>query len=268
MEVIGHRGCRGLFPENTLVAFKEAINLGVRSIEFDVVVSGDNQIVVSHEPFMSRVTCLKPNGEELSLAEDQQYNLFQMSYDNIKRFDCGLKQNLKFPNQKAIASYKPLLTETIRFCEAYKPLAITYVIEIKSDSEHYGKFYPQPEQYVSLVLKTLNEFNLRSRVILKSFDVTILNEIYKQVPEQQMSLLINRDETIEQKLKLLTFTPQILGPYFKLLNEYEVKVYKDRGFLIYPWTVNKITNIEKVLALDVDGIITDYPDRVFSLLIQ
>lgn len=267
MKVIGHRGYRGLFPENTLVAFKEAIEMGVHAIELDVVVSGDDQIVVSHEPFMSRITCLNPNGEELSLAEDQQYNLYKMPYSEIKQYDCGIKANYKFPYQQSVAAYKPLLTETIRFCETHKPSIITYIIEVKSSPVYYGIFYPYPEKYVSLLLKTLNDFNIYNNIVLKSFDVAILNEIYKQRTEQQMSLLINRDESISDKLAELTFVPKILGPYYKLLNETEVEKYKRKGFLIYPWTVNEITNIKKVLALNVDGIITDYPDRVFSLLI-
>jgi glycerophosphoryl diester phosphodiesterase len=72
MLIIGHRGCRGLFPENSIKAFKEAISLGVNAIELDVVVSEDREIVVSHEPFMSQTYCLKPNGEEIRDDEDKK----------------------------------------------------------------------------------------------------------------------------------------------------------------------------------------------------
>lgn len=269
MKIIGHRGYRGVYPENTLVGFTEAIKLGVDAIELDIVMSGDGNIVVSHEPFMSQITCLKPNGKELQESEDQQFNLYQMSYDEIKRFDCGLKVNQKFSKQKSIAVYKPLLSEVIETCDSYAKSVkseIEYIIEIKSDSELYEVYYPNPPEYVEAIFGVLDKYSIYERVVLKSFDVTILNEIKKQRPSQKISLLINRDESIEEKLKQLDFTPEILGVYFKLLSEKMVSHYKNEGFLINAWTVNKITSLQKVVDLGIDGIITDYPNRLKDLV--
>ncbi|MGB1268336.1 MAG: glycerophosphodiester phosphodiesterase family protein [Flavobacteriaceae bacterium] len=267
MKIIGHRGFRGLYPENTLIAFIEAVKLGVDAIELDVVMSGDGKIVVSHEPFMSQITCLKPNGKELKESEDQQFNLYQMSYAEIKQFDCGLKDNFKFPNQKSVASYKPLLSEVIDICDSYAKSVkseIEYIIEIKSDSELYDTFYPNPPKYVEAIFKTLNAYSIYERVVLKSFDVAILNEIKIQRPSQKVSLLINRDESIEDKLKRLDFTPEILGVYFELLSEDVVEHYKNKGFLINAWTVNATKRIQEIIALNIDGVITDYPDRLLK----
>jgi glycerophosphoryl diester phosphodiesterase len=269
MKIIGHRGFRGLYPENTLVGFTKAIKLGVDAIELDVVMSGDGKIVVSHEPFMSQITCLKPNGEELVESEDQQFNLYQMSYEDIKQFDCGLKVNQKFPDQKSIAAYKPLLSEVIEVCDAYAKRVnstIDYIIEIKSDVELYEEFYPNPTRYVKSILETLDTYSIYERVVLKSFDVNILKEIKKQQPSQKTSLLINRDESIEGKLKQLDFTPEILGVYFKLLSEKVVTHYKNEGFLINAWTVNSVKSLQRVIAYGVDGIITDYPNRLIGLI--
>ena len=69
IDIQGHRGCRGLLPENALPAFKKAIELGVHTLEMDVVISKDNKVIVSHEPFMSRRICLKPSGEEIPESE-------------------------------------------------------------------------------------------------------------------------------------------------------------------------------------------------------
>lgn len=267
MKIIGHRGYRGVYPENTLVGFTEAITFGVDAIELDIIMTGDGKIVVSHEPFMSLLTCLKPNGEELIELEDQQFNLYQMSYEEIKQFDCGLKMNPKFPEQKSIAAYKPLLSETITTCDA---LAVTsqieYVIEIKSDAELYGQFYPKPSEYVKAIFKILDAYSIYNRVVLKSFDVAVLNEINKQKPSQKTSLLINREESIEDKLKALEFEPEILGVYFKLLSKNVVSHYKSDGFLINAWTVNENSSMEKVMDFGVDGIITDYPNRLKTLI--
>ena len=271
MLVVGHRGSRGVEPENSLVSFKRAIKFGVHAIELDVVVSGDYQIVVSHEPFMSQTYCLKPGGTELTSDEDKKYNLYQMSYQEIKQFDCGLKVHPRFVNQKKQTAYKPLLSEVIESCEVFTKnnsfSAITYIIEIKSNSIYYDVFYPKPKEYVTLVLRTIAKYDFKDRIVLKSFDVAILNEIKKQQPEIKVSLLINRQEVISDKLKQLNFTPEILGPYYKLLNKEIVVKYQNLRFLIYAWTVNEMPDIERIQSYGVDGIITDYPNRFVEVLV-
>ena len=218
MLVVGHRGCRGLLPENTIDGFIEAIRLGVDAVELDIIVSRDKEIVVSHEPFMSRITCLKPDGTAISIKEDEQYNLFKMSYKEIQAFDCGLKEHPKFPNQIKIPAYKPLLVEAIIACEAFSKQhqmkQITYVVEIKSKPDFYNVFFPEPKEHVQLILKALKFFQLGDRLILKSFDVNILNEIKRQSPKTKTSLLINKEESIDKKLQKVNFTPEILGPYY------------------------------------------------------
>jgi len=271
MLVIGHRGCRGILPENTLDGFIEAIRLGVNAIELDVVVSLDEEIVVSHEAFMSRITCTFPNGSNIQEADDQKINLYQMTYEEIKAFDCGLKNHSKFPNQINIPAYKPLLAEVIIACEDYckqhKIKPITYIIEVKSKPELYGLFYPSPQEYVAILLREILPFQLTNRIVLKSFDVEILNEIKLRDSEKTISLLINREESIDEKLKKLNFKPEILGPYFKLLNDSTmVAKYKDKGFYIYPWTINELADMKAVKKMGVDGIITDYPDKLIGLL--
>ncbi len=264
MLLIGHRGCRGLIPENTIDSFKKAISLGVDAIELDVVVSGDKKIVVSHEPFISQTYCLKPDGSEITDLEDKKFNLFEMTYSQIKLFDCGTKDHPRFLNQKSQKSQKPLLKDVINICESFvannslKP--ISYIIEIKSNPKEYNIYYPKPEEYVNILLKELSIYKFKDRIILKSFDLFILNEINKQDPSIRTSLLINKDEVIEEKLSLLNYTPQILGPYYELVTDDLVKKYKQKDFLFYVWTVNDIENFNILRSYGVDGIITDYPN--------
>jgi len=271
MLLIGHRGCRGLLPENTIASFNEAIKLGVHAIELDVVVTGDNQIVVSHEPFISQTYCLKPDGTELTQEEDQQFNLYQMSYQEIKQYDCGLKVHPRFLEQKKKAAYKPLLSELITSCEVFTKnnsfSSIVYIIEIKSNSAYYDVFYPKPKEYVALVLQAISQYDFKDRIVLKSFDVAILKEIKRRQPEIKVSLLINRQEVISDKLKQLNFTPEILGPYYELLSKEEVFKYQNLGFQIYTWTVNEMNDIERIRSYGVDGIITDYPNRLVEVLV-
>lgn len=270
MLVVGHRGCRGLLPENTIVSFKEAIRLGVDAIELDVVVSKDEKIVVSHEPFMSVITCLKPDGSVILPDEDRNYNIYQMTYDKVKAFDCGLKANYKFPEQRSVMSCKPLLLEALLDCEhfievkKYKP--ITYIIELKSDEKLYEEFYPSPRHYASYVLKELRKISCKGTIVLKSFDVNLLNELKYQGAMYQISLLVNKDEDITQKLNLLSFKPEIIGPYFELLSSDIVAYYSSLGYKILPWTVNTYTDMKRIMKLNVMGIITDYPNRLLELL--
>src|SRR5688572_19248957 len=85
----GHRGCRGLMPENTLLAMLKASDLGVTTLEMDAVISKDGKVVLSHEPFFNHEITTKPNGAFVTEAEERSLNLYQLSYDEIKRFDVG-----------------------------------------------------------------------------------------------------------------------------------------------------------------------------------
>ena len=107
----GHRGCRGLYPENSLPAFEHALNIGVRVLEMDVCLSADGQVVVSHEPYMNARYASHPAGNPVLKEEESQLNLYQMPYSEIKRFDVGSRGNASFPEQKKVPTYKPLLSE-------------------------------------------------------------------------------------------------------------------------------------------------------------
>ena len=95
IDIQGHRGARGLFPENTVTGFIEAIKLGVNTLEMDVIISKDNQVVVSHEPWMNEAFCTKKDGGEIEKNSKEKYNLYKMTYAEILEFDCGKKQKMK-----------------------------------------------------------------------------------------------------------------------------------------------------------------------------
>src|ERR1700722_10115930 len=131
--IYGHRGARGLFPENTLEGFRYAAGLGIYGIEMDVVISADKKVVVSHEPWMNPKTCTKPDNSKINFL--RRKNLYRMDYETIKQYDCGLRGNIGFPEQKKMAAYKPLLGEVIQKTEDFlnnKGLPkVVYNIEIK-----------------------------------------------------------------------------------------------------------------------------------------
>lgn len=265
IDIQGHRGCRGLLPENTIPAFLKAINLGVHTLELDVAISKDNIVVVSHEPFMSRTICLDVQGNEIPESDDKKYNLYQMTFDSIKQFDCGTKFHPRFTEQEKIKTYKPSLDEVIKRAKT-KNQKIKFNIEIKSKPEYDNIYTPKPDEFVALVLDVINENNIFNETNLQSFDLRVLEEIKKQAPKMRVALLVDEDEDLLNKMAKMTYLPEIISPYYKLLNKKMVRNLKTEGFEVIPWTVNEIDEMKLMIDFEVDGIITDYPDRLIAFL--
>jgi glycerophosphoryl diester phosphodiesterase len=264
IDVQGHRGCRGLMPENTLPAFIKAIALGVHTLELDVAVSKDHKVIVSHEPYMNPDICLDPNGKEIPEPDGEKYNLYQLTATEIKAFDCGTKFYERFPIQEKIQTYKPSLDEVFSTSEGLNP-NIKYNIEIKALPEYDGVFTPKPKEFVKLVLQTIQEYQVFSRCNLQSFDVRILEEIKKQAPEMEVAILVDASEGISEKLKQLSYKPEIISPYFKLLDIETTNYYQEQGFKVIPWTVNTASQMQEMIHFNVDGIITDFPDVLLQI---
>lgn len=263
--VQGHRGCRGLLPENSLPAFEKAIDLGVNTLELDIAITKENEVVVSHEPFMSRTICYNPEGEPMDETMDMKYNLYEMTHEEIKRFDCGSQFHPGFLNQEKVKTHKPLLSEVFELVKS-KDSQVKFNIEIKSKPEYYGLYTPHPKAYVTLVLDEIEQQQMFNRVNLQSFDIAILEEIKQQFPKMKVALLVDDNETIESKLKTLSFKPEILSPYYKLLTAESVADYQSQGFQVIPWTINDKDELKEMISWKVDAIITDYPDLLIQLL--
>ncbi|MBR9756715.1 MAG: glycerophosphodiester phosphodiesterase [Algicola sp.] len=263
--VQGHRGCRGILPENSLPAFKKAVALGVNTLELDLAVSKDKKVVVSHEPFMSRFYCLDPNGAEIPVEKDTLLNLYKMDYEEIKQFDCGSKPHERFAEQENMPVYKPLLREVFTLADSLNR-HITYNIELKARPEYDNIYTPEPKEFVTLVLKELSDKQLFNRCNLQAFDNRVLEEIKRQAPNMKVAMLVDEHEDIDEKLAELSFKPEIISPYYELLVKSDVKAYQQQGYKIIPWTVNEIDDMEVMIAFGVNAIITDYPNRLLPLL--
>ncbi len=269
IEVQGHRGDRGNFPENSLEAFISAINKGADVIELDIVVSKDKKVVVSHEPFMSSLYVLKPDGTSISKQEEKSYNLYLMNYDSIRKFDIGSKGNSHFPEQKKIKTYKPLLSDLIDSLENYtaknKLRPIRYNIEIKSDVNEYDKSQPKPDFFVAMVMKIIEEKGIGKRINIQSFDPILLNALHKKYPAVKVAFLTG-DKGLKKNLAKLDFMPQIYSPHYDLVNAPFVDSVRTMKMRLIPWTVNAEKDIDRMIELKVDGIITDFPEKVLKKL--
>jgi len=270
VQIHGHRGARGLFPENTITAFIEAIKLGVKTLEMDVVVSKDLKVVVSHEEWMNEAFCIQPNGNDIESNSKEKYNLYKMPYAEIALYDCGSKKNKEFPNQKNSPEHKPLLSEVINTIETHNKTnrlpEVTYNIEIKSELAGDDIFHPKPSVFVPLVLNELEKLSISNRFILQSFDVRILQEIKKLHSTILIGFLIENNDSLKLNLERLGFIPNMYNPEFPLVNHELIKELHYKNIQIIPWTVNKVSDMKRLISMGVDGLITDYPDRAIKLI--
>lgn len=269
-DIQGHRGCRGLLPENSIQAMLKAIDLGVTTLEMDVVISKDNQVVLSHEPFLSYEIALDLNGKAIEEKDEKSYNLYQMNYEQIKQYDCGSKVHPRFLEQQKIKTYKPLLSEVIDSVEHYIKIKhpgkkIYYNIETKTTIEGDGIFHPKTEDFVHLMVKVIKEKQIDDRVYIQSFDVRTLGFLHKEYPEFKTVLLVENEFSIDENLKLLGFKPDVYSPYFKLLDKKKVNYLHQKKIKVIPWTVNDKKDMQQIIKMKVDGIISDYPNRYFEL---
>ncbi|WP_375446184.1 glycerophosphodiester phosphodiesterase family protein [uncultured Fibrella sp.] len=260
----GHRGCRGLMPENTVAAMKKALDLGVQTLELDVVISKDKQVVVSHDTYMASTITLKPDGTPVTAAEEKTINLYQLSYADIKKYDVGTKPHPQFKEQQKFSVYKPLLSTLLDSVEAYAkskgmPLP-KYNVEIKSSPETDGVYHPAPPEFVDLVMAICQPRKLGKRLNIQSFDARPLQVLHQKYPAVILAYLTANTKSVAENLTTLGFTPQIYSPYYKTVTAETVKTCHQQGMSIIPWTVNTKAEIDQLIQLGVNGIITDYPN--------
>lgn len=264
-DIQGHRGCRGLKPENTIPAFIMALDSGVTSIELDVAITKDKMIVVSHEPWMAAAICLNPAGRPITVKNEMKYNIFQMTYEQVKQWDCGTKVNERFPEQEKMKIYKPLLTDVILAVENhiknFTKYEVDYSVEIKSMPDGDGKFHPKPSEFSDMVYQLLDQYLPMERVVIQSFDFRVLKYWHEKYPDVRLSALAENLKNIDENIADLGFTPSIYSPDYKLLSKEEVKHCHDLKMRVIPWTVNDPVEMVSLKGMGVDGFITDYPDR-------
>ncbi|TGE20715.1 glycerophosphodiester phosphodiesterase [Hymenobacter aquaticus] len=270
-QIHGHRGCRGLFPENTLPAFQHAVALGIDVLELDVVVSADGQVVVSHEPWFSATICRLPTGEKIPAEQEHYYNIYQLPYAQIRQFDCGLTRHPGFPRQQNVPACKPLLREVIQSVEAQAARLgrppLCYSIEVKTEPGGDGVFHPAPASFVPLVLAVAEEEGVAARVTLLSFDLRVLRVARPLLPALSLCLLIEGEaRPLAEYVTELGFVPEVLGPDYHLLTPALSQAAHDLGMQLVPWTVNDADLMRQLIGAGITGITTDYPDLMLAVV--
>ena len=269
-DVQGHRGCRGSLPENSIAGFIQALEWGVNTLEMDVVISKDHLVVVSHEPFMSPHICMDSSGAELDSASSFQHNMYQMTYDEIKSYDCGSLSAPGFPHQRPVPGAKPLLSEVIqsvekRALELGLP-QIKYNIETKSRMGFDEIFHPAPADFVRLVLNVVDKHKITDRTTIQSFDARTLVEARAINPDISVALLVDNEAPVLHQFIQLGFEPNIYSPHHRLLSDSLIVHLHRKGIAVIPWTVNDEQSMKGYIEMGVDGIITDYPEVLLRIL--
>jgi len=254
-DVQGHRGCRGLAPENTMAAFEKAIELGVTTIELDVLMTRDGVFVVHHDLRLNPKLCRSPVGDPV-----RRLPVADVDYSDISNLDCGSQRSSKFPDQALSPGERIPRLEEVLGLAAGAPYPVQLSIEIKQPT---GKL-PQPlEVVVAKLVGLVREMSLGKRAIIQSRWGEVLAEVRKQAPDLERSLIVR---TASAKPWVADGTATIVSRKRVYLDRSEVESLQRKGVRMIPWTVNDPKAIRKMMDWGVDGIIPDSPDRALAIL--
>jgi glycerophosphoryl diester phosphodiesterase len=262
--ITGHRGCRGLMPENSVQGFIEALKMGVHTLDMDIVFTADGELVVTND------LVIPSNNLSCEHSELNEKILYRMNYSDIRKFEYGRKINPLFPLQKAMEATRPLLSEVIGRIEKYilwnSGEHVNYNIEIKTSPDGDYLYHPKPEEIVLKLYDLLRQRNILHRCIIQSADVRPLQLFRRIAPKVRIALLVENECSVDENIEALGFYPSIYSPWFITVDKCMVNEVHQKEMKIIPWTVNEILDMNELMQMGVDGIVTDYPDIALKLI--
>ncbi len=265
--VQAHRGGASLYPENTIPAMINAVRIGTKTLELDLQVTRDSQVVVSHDSFLNSVKALFPDGERVLKEMESSLQIYSMDYDSLCKFDVGSLENPQYPRRKNFHCVVPLLTNLIDCVESYtfsngmEP--VNYNIEIKSSPESDGIRTPDYQTFCELSMKVLSTKNLKERLCVQSFDARALNYLHRKYPTLQLSYLVeDKGLDVADFLEALEFVPPIISPDHGIVDGKFVADAHNYRMKVIPWTVDEKEEVLRLKKIEVDEIITNAPDSV------
>lgn len=289
-----HRGGRDVRPENTLYSYAYAIELGATSIECDMQLTKDGQIVMSHNPILNSDITRDENGNYI---ENNKYDIRLMTVDELKKFDvgimdpnCGEYYDLHGKTQFTYDAKIPTLEELMQLIQSYGDKNIVLNIETKSYPDPASAGYKNnadPKKFVEVFNNIVKKYNMEDRVVLQSFDWQTLIEMKKLNPNISTSALWQKQPSwgrdseslrrYEKKkspwlggldIKDYQGNPvkaahaigaDIISPYYTEISKQDVDEAHSLGMKVVPWTVNNEKDMNMLLDMGVDGIISDKP---------
>lgn len=266
----GHRGSRGHLPENSIPGFILALEQGATTLELDLVVSADSQLVVNHEPWLNPEICKTPAGEPV--REAREWNLYRMPMEQIRGCDCGSRPHPTYTTQEPMAVNRPALWEVVQVTDHMRTrrdsIKPSYNIEIKFRDEGVNTYHPDAETFARLVIDEVNALGIKERTTIQSFSAKALDAIHALDPEISTAWLVEDDAPVKDHLSRLSFTPDIYSPYHQILTPEKISEAHAKGIAVIPWTINEKDRMNELMQWGVDGIISDYPDRLWEVVME
>lgn len=287
LEIQGHRGARGLAPENTLVAFNKGLDAGVDTLELDVGVTKDGWVVVSHDQALNPDITRGPDGKylegkagpaikDLTIGELRQYD--------VGRINPGTEYAKRYPDQQSVDGTRiPTLVDLMQLVRDRGHRGVTLNIEIKRDPTK-PELTPPVRTYVGALVTTLYTYSFQERVTIQSFDweaLEVAKALAPGIPRSYLTAQRKTFDTIEAAKGSSAWTGEykyadygsvpkmvkaagglIWSPNYNDLDEAKVKEAKALNLVVMPWTVNDPEAAKKLKAWGVDGVITDRPDVI------
>ncbi|MES2186072.1 MAG: glycerophosphodiester phosphodiesterase [Pseudomonadota bacterium] len=278
----GHRGARGLAPENTLAAFDRALDIGVTTLELDIAITADGIPVVSHDATLNPAFTRDRSGRWLQGPRPAIHALpfAALQAWDVGRLDPASPYAAGFPRQQAHDGERiPSLAALFGHVKARGALAVRFNIEAKTDPYHADET-PPPEVFARLLVATIRAAGMAGRVTVQGFDWRALDAVQRLAPELPTAYLTTgrtvQDPAWTRGLRLADFPSvpamvtaaggRIWSPSFNGLSQEAVEDAHRRGLQVLPWTVNQPADMARLLDWGVDGLITDYPDVAAQVL--
>ena len=286
IRIVGHRGARGLFPENSMVGFENILKMGVTLIELDVVFSKDKTPIITHDHTINPSTSRDVDGEFVN----ENIKVSSLTVEQIKNYEIGRLDldsdyGRRFPEQAQLDGiYMPTLQELFEKMQQPEFEQMRLMVEIKSEPNYLSQ---DRENIASLVIKQIREANLSNKVLLHSFDWLLLSEFKKKDPKITTSFLTKKGYQNESENhnpsqvfmqdaagysnsvpeKISALGGSVWCPYFKDITRDRLLSARENNLIVVVWTLNELDDIDAMIELGVDAIVTDYPLRVMSALI-
>ncbi|TGL92397.1 glycerophosphodiester phosphodiesterase [Leptospira barantonii] len=282
LDLQGHRGARGLKPENTWPAFEEAVRYGMTTLELDTVLTKDHKIVIHHDSETNPTICQKKEGTQITST-----SLYELTLAELKQLDCGTKKNPKYPEQVPVPG-----TELITIEEFFTLVAdlekknpkqpkLKFNIETKFPNDDKANLpADKVRDHVSLLVQAVEKAKVVERTTIQSFYVPALPIVKEKNPKIRTSALFSltyfqgammklgfgngtRQNALEKTLEVKA---DIISPYFLYVTKEFVQEVHSKKISVIPWTVNDSEEMKRLIEAGVDGIISDYPDRLIQVI--
>jgi len=287
IDLQGHRGARGLLPENTLPAFARALSIGVTTLELDAAITRDGIVVVSHDATLNPDITRGPDGQWLTRSN---IAINALTWVELQQYDVGRINPQspcaqRFPGQQPMDGTRmPKLADVFALARRAGNSAVRFNIETKISPEHPQRTLP-PATFARALISLIRSEQLESRVSIQSFDWRTLQVVQQEAP-QIATVYLSAQQSWQDNIRASDKTSPwtaglhvsaysgavpnmvraaggtVWSPYFREVTPEVLRAARQAGLKVVVWTVNEPHDIAHMLDLGVDGIISDFPDRL------